>query len=547
MIFVGKYAHYEKVEANDLLHLYGRHGEIARDIHQDTLREFTGNKGLTVDLVRESTLQADEAMLDKMSQYDVISVSTEIGMGAIIHGRGLADKNNVDLYRDRFSEEDMPVYVVAAGNSGGSGQVVQPRLADFSRTSLVVGEANVNKGEPFVEKISSTINPTLVSDNPFNRGEKYQYYDTSPSLEGHEDLIQDWLVGKEISRRFEAFKSGEGKGLDKYAIGDKYREIWGDIADTKYRESPEVQNQIKAFMAKPDDLHKLVMADLRIDKDIDAKGFTSDINGTSFSAPEQAGYVSGAMYEQGVREEKNLPILTKEEISTLAKMSTIDVSLREGTDDRMKVFNNKAGFDFSYASMHGVFRPEMFRNLLDEAYKKIETNPDINRDAVTATMSANVDNHDGRSPINIKFDKSVEQNIVVDRIRFDMNYSVNGSIPNYVEINPANEDVNYARLQQSSSGFDYTAWSRMEANFGETINNDDTWRLRIINGHDTTLKDVNMIVNGYNEDGLMDQMMDYSKTIAPQYTPKSAEPAQPNPEEIIINSDTKTTVAPPRV
>ncbi|MGH1377783.1 MAG: hypothetical protein ACRBB3_03080 [Alphaproteobacteria bacterium] len=193
---MGKYAHYENVDFSELRQLYGRHGEVAREIHQNTLREFTGNKDLTVDLVRESTLQADGEMLDRMSQYDVISASTEIGMGAIIGNRGLADKNNIDLYRDRFSESDMPVYVVAAGNSGERGQTVQPRLADFSRNSLVVGEANVNEGEPFVEKHSSKVNPSLVSDSPFNRGEKYQYFDTSPSLEGHEHLIQFWLVEK---------------------------------------------------------------------------------------------------------------------------------------------------------------------------------------------------------------------------------------------------------------------------------------------------------------------------------------------------------------
>lgn len=547
MIYVGKYAHYEDVEFGELSQLYGRHGEVAREIHQNTLREFTGNNDLIVDLVRESTLQADKSMLDDMSQYDVISASTEIGIGAIIGGRGLANKDNIDLYRKHFAEEDMPVYVVAAGNSGGSGRTVQPRLADFSRTGLVVGEANVNAGEAFVEKHSSEVNPSLVSDSPFNRGEKYQYFDTSPSLEGHEHLIQFWLVDKEISKRFDEFKNGAGQGLDDQALGGKYREIWNNLEDEHYAQSTKVQEQIRAFMDSPDDLHKLVMADIRKNQDVDENGFTSDINGTSFSAPEQAGYVSGAMHEQDVRESKNLPILTKEEISSLVKMSTTDVSLREGDDDRMKVFNNKAGFDFSYASMHGVFRPEMFRDILDEAYKKIETNPDINRDAVTVTMSADIDKHKGSVPLDIKFDKSVESNIVVDYMRFDLDFKVNGSVPGVMEVGPVNEDVGYARLQMSSDNSDFTSWSRRELNFGETIGNDDTWRVRVLNGQDTTLSDASMTVYGYNEGGLIDQMMDYSKEIEPQYMPKSAEPTPEHPTSEAINNDSTVNAvgAPP--
>ncbi|MGH1377782.1 MAG: hypothetical protein ACRBB3_03075 [Alphaproteobacteria bacterium] len=293
-------------------------------------------------------------------------------------------------------------------------------------------------------------------------------------------------------------------------------------------------------MNNPDDLHKLVMADIRKYQDVDENGFTSDINGTSFSAPEQAGYVSGAMYEQEVRESKNLPILTKEEISSLVKLSTTDVSLREGEDNRMNVFNNKAGFDFSYASMHGVFRPEMFRELLDEAYKKIETDPDINRDTVTAVMSADIDNQKGSEPLEIKFDKSVKGNIVVDRSRFDMDFKVNGSIPGVVEIGPADEPVGYSRLQISSNHSDFTAWSRREVNFGETIGRDDTWRVRVLNGHDSKLSSVSMTVYGYNEGGLIDQMMDHAKLIEPKHDfdaqPENDAPAVPDEASAVVET-----------
>lgn len=529
----------KNVEASSLLSLYGRHGEVAREIHQNILRDFTGNKDLTVDLIRENPLGADKAMLDKMSEYDVMSVSTEIGMGAVLHGTGLSDKKNVDLYRQHFEQEDMPIYVVAAGNSGQSQRTEAPRVADFSRTSIVVGEANVNDGEPFVEEHSSRVNPTLVTDNPFNRGEMYQYYDTSPSLEGHEDLVQDWLVDKEFSRRFEAFKVGEGKDLDDSAVANKYWEIKIQLDDEKYGESPAVQAQLKNFMGHPEQLHTLVMAEIREHKNVDENGYTSEIDGTSFSAPEQAGYVSGAMYEQEQREAQNLPILMKEEISTLVKMATVDITLREGQDERMHTFNNAANFQFTGPGMHGVFNPEMFRNLLDESYKKIENTPDIDRDPVTAVMSADIKEQKGSIPVTIGFDKSVDQNIIVERAHLYMDYAINGTVPHHVAIKQPEQETKFSRIQTSGDGLNFTAWKRDETDFGETLKPDDTWEVKILNGQDTKLTDLSVTVYGYNEGGLMDQMMDYSKEIAPQYMPKPAEPmpAQPEQEAIIISNE----------
>ncbi|PCI54947.1 MAG: hypothetical protein COB36_08835 [Alphaproteobacteria bacterium] len=548
MVFVGKYAHFENVGNSSLLQLYSRHGEVAREIHQNILREFTGNKDLVVDLVRENPLGADKAMLDKMSEYDVMSVSTEIGMGAVLRGTGLSDKNNVDLYRQHFEQEDMPIYVVAAGNSGQSKRTEAPRVADFSRTSIVVGEANVNDGEPYVEEHSSRINPTLVTDNPFNRGEMYQYYDTSPSLEGHEGLVQEWLVDQELSRQLDVFRAGEGKDLDDSAVGAKYWEIKIQLHDEKYGESPEVQAQLKNFMEHPEQLHTLVMAEVREHKNVDENGYTSEIDGTSFSAPEQAGYVSGAMYEQEQREEKNLPTLMKEEISTLVKMATVDISLREGQDERMHTFNNAANFQFTGPGMHGVFNPEMFRNLLDEAYNKIGNTPDIDRDPVTAVMSADIKEQKGSIPVSIGFDKSVDQNIMVERTHLYMDYAINGLVPHHVAIKQPEQETKYSRIQTSGDGLNFTAWKRDETDFGETLKSGDTWDVQILNGQDTKLTDLSVTVYGYNEGGLMDQMMDYSTEIAPQYMPKPEEPEPaPAQEAIIISNEANANAvgAPP--
>ena len=525
---MGNYAHFENVAPSSLRDIYSRHGEVAREIHRDTLRNFTGNPDLAVDLVRESAVGADQGVLDKMAQYDVVSVSTATGMGSIIRSSGLSDKDNIDMYRQQFEQKDMPVYVVAAGNNGRSAASEQPRLADFSRTSLVVGEANMGDGTPFMEGHSSKNNPTIASDTPFNRGTAYQYYDTSPSLDGHEGLVQDWIVEKEFSRRFDEFRDGDGKGLDDSAIGEAYWKIQEDLITEKYSESPAVQTQLAHFMANPQDLHSLVMAEIRENTNVDKNGFTSDIDGTSFAAPEQAGYVSGAMHEQEQREGNNLPILLKEEISTLIKLSTIDIDHREGQESLMHTYNNKANFEFSPTGAgHGVFNPDMFRVLLDESYEKIQKDHDINRDPVTIVMTADK-GPEGKfngNAVSLHSDTSEDSNIVIERARIDLNFSVNGTVPHYVTVDRPGEDPQASRMQQASNGAEMTGWARKETDFGETINTGDNWNFDIHNGRDSTLEDVSVTVYGYNEGGLMDQMMDHSKKVAPQFAPQPAMPA----------------------
>jgi len=281
-----KYAHFEKVEPSELLEVYARHGNVAQKIHQDILREFTGNNDLTVDLVIDSPLQPNDTTFENLSKYDVVSVSTEIGFGSIFYSTGISDAKNVLSYIQNFEEGDMPVYVVSAGNNGDTHQMAQPRVADLARNSLVVGEANNGNGQQtYIEDHSSRINPTLASDNPFNRGDKYQYYNVSPSLEGHEDLIREWIIQREVDIGFKLVKDFN-KDLN---LGDEYwSEAYSDIYDAKYKNYTEtkegkawLQEKVEGYMANPKTLHKLVMEQIRESHDVDENGFTSDVDGGS--------------------------------------------------------------------------------------------------------------------------------------------------------------------------------------------------------------------------------------------------------------------------
>ncbi|MCB1784200.1 MAG: hypothetical protein KDI13_09405 [Alphaproteobacteria bacterium] len=551
-----RFAHFEGEKVTSLYDLYTRHAEVARDIHQDSLRRFTGNNALTVDLVRESPIvpeNADET-IRHMQEYDVVSVSSGVAIGSVLHSSGVAGLELADKYRHVFAEQDMPVYVVAAGNEGLSKQTVMARVADFARNSLVVGEANMNSGSPYVEEHSSRINPTVTSDSPFNRGERYQFYNVSPSLEGHEDLIREWIIDKEIDAAFEAYKvEHKDENLDDRALSMAYLEI----SRNKHHELEEteegrarVKAQVDGYMANPETLHSQIMAEFRQNRAIDANGYVTDLDGTSFSAPEQAGYISGALYEQTQREENNRPILTKDEITTLAKMATTDTTAREGQTDPMYSHTNADGQTFVAGGGHGVFQPQMFRALLDEAYKRIETNPDIDRNSVTAVMSGNVGaNHKGTDPVTLRSNLPEGSNMVIDRMRLDLTYSVNGSVPHEATIKPSGAEPYMVGLQEATSSSMFTGWSRDEYHFGEGLRAGQNWEVSMPRGKDATVRDAQITVYGYNQGGLMDQMMDYSKELAAKMAPKPevdpAAPALDNAIDQSIPPENRLTADPP--
>ena len=511
-----KYAHFENVAPRNLGDLYERHAEVARDIHQDALRRFTGNDTLTVDLVRESPVSPERETLDKMAQYEVMSASSELSHAGIVQSAGPASFARASMYREYFADNEMPIFVGAAGNTGEYRDYDLPRVADFARTSLIVGEASYDdKGKPYVESHSSVINPTLVSDSPFNRGEKYQYYNPSPSLEGHEHLITNWLVSREQTARADAFMLSDpamsfDAAMNKAAI---------EINESDYINSEVVQAQVADFMASPEKLHALVMADIMKDGTVDANGFATGIDGTSFSAPEQAGYISGAHYEQEQREQADKPALTKEEISSIAKMATIDVDRIEGSDAIIDQYNNSADFDFSVPAGHGMFQPEMFRKLLDEAYLRLDRDPQIDRQSVISNMSAPIDYKVGTGLVDLSSDLQPEQKIVVDRTRLDFDFSVHGMpFPEHVAlVKPAEASMDAKRFETGAGGNIFTGWVRYENGFGETVTAEDNWNAYFPNGETTMIRDMDVTVYGYNQGGLMDQLMDYAKTIEPNY------------------------------
>lgn len=528
-----KYAHFEDVPHANLHDIYGRHGEIARDIHQDILRQFTGNPDLTVDLVRLSPLNpVGTDVIDTLGYYDVVSVSTSIGFGGIIKSSGLANAEIANLYKERFDNGDMPVYVTIAGNNGNTLQRIQQRVADFGRASLVVGESNNDDQGPYIEEHSSKINPTILSDNPFNRGVQYQYYNTSPSLEGHEDLVRKWQIDRVVNKQYEELIAGEGKDLSDLERGQAYFEIRAE-----YSASDELDAQVKAFMDNPETLHALVMAEIREERNVDENGFATGIDGTSFSGPEQAGYVSGAMYEQEQREENNLPILTREEIISLVKMATVDTQRREGQDMASTLKTNQAGFDFVHGAGHGVFQPDMFRTLLDEAYNRIEKDPDIDRDVVTTVMSGEINNQVGSSTTTMRSNLPENTDMVIDRMRLDVQYGVNGLNPQFITISkPDTESVFYAPLQYADAGAgEFMGWTRVEDSFGEHLNADHEWVVKLVDDRSTTVNDMSVTVYGYNKGGLMDQMMDYSKVLAAEMTPQSD--TAPEPADVPVASE----------
>ncbi len=520
-----KYAHFEPFIYEDLYSLYERHAEVARQIHEDSLRKFTGNSSLNVELVRENVLVANKSVLEKMSEYDVVSVSSELTINAVIFNYGLDSKSNSAVARDFINQNEMPIYVVSAGNGGRTGMLAKSRLADFFRNSLVVGEDTVSKDNVYVEEHSSKINPTLTCDSPFNHGKRYQYIDPNPSLAGHSDLIRDWLVKREIMSRFEKYKNDLPKELTNDNENIIYAHAYKEVMAEDFAQSKEVNDQIKAFMDNPQSLHDLVFPELLEGfkkYDLDDKGFLTGLDGTSFSAPEQAGCVSGAMYEQDMREEKGLPILTKEEITSLVKMATFDTQIRENADFPMVLDKNQSGHSFTYAGGHGIFSREMFRDLLDKAYEKIERDPNIDRKIVEIGTNAIIEPQDAHDKYIYNINVPEEKDVVIDRVRYDFDISrVEGFVPSKMVLNK-NGEQNLSEYLQKANGDElgFDCWVRSETQFGETLKNGEKWEIEMPGKYEATTNSASITVYGYNKGGLMSQMMEYSLKIEQNYDPR---------------------------
>ena len=520
-----RYAHFEVRHDSSLGEIYHRHGEVARDIFQTTLRNFTNNYSLNVALIGHSPVIVNQDTLDIMTNYDVISGSAELSIKGVVESLGAGNANNAKLYRRYFEQEDMPIISISAGNKGTYAAQDEPRLADFSRTSLIVGEANFNQDRPYVEEHSSDANPTLTSDTPFNRGEKYQYFNLNPSLEGHDDLIISWMVDREVERRVNA-------QLPVSDVNELIAEAYTDLEREGYDQSAEFLARLENYKANPNELHQQVLPRLMKDAQsdgiyVDYQGYVSHLDGTSFASPEMAGYLAGAHYEQEGREEKNLPILTKEEISGLAKMATIDIEHREGHTGFLETYNNRAGFEFTNDSGHGVFRPDLFRDLLNHAYRVLEVNPELDRDAVTLKMTATPDEVKGADFTQLTLEAPDNQTVVIERARLDFDFVVDNIVNGFPETVAlkTSDDSGY-KLHDFSVSIDdnrsnFFGWSRQEMQFGETIDPDSTWEIYIPNGDSTRLINIQATIYGYNEGGFMDQMIGYTQSVMPAYMPEA--------------------------
>ena len=518
-----KFAHFENVPQYDLYSLYSRHAEVARQIHEDTLRKVTGNDSLTVDLVQESPLKpSGTEIIDKLTQYDVVSFSSGMNaLASIMNPDGLATGKVVDMYKKAFAEEEMPIYVAAAGNDGDTNNITQIRVADFGRNTLVVGEANQNEQGHFIEEHSSRIDPTLASDNPFNHGGRYQLYDLAPSLEGHEDLVRDWVIKTEINSAIDLFtKFNAANGVSEETIAAGQQAIYYEQMERYQTDEglkAKVDQKVQSYMNNPESLHKIMFAQFKEDNPtLDDKGFVTNIDGTSFSGPEQAGYVSAAMYEQEQRLEQNFPVLTEDEITTLVKLATIDTTTREGVDKPMYDDENFAGHTTVWGAGHGVFQPEMFQKLLEESYKRIGADPDIKRGSVTTVLAAELDEgHKGSDVVKVRPDLPKGTDMVIDRMIVDVNMRVNGSFPHLFEIDSDNIwDATHRMQHVRNDDYSTTSWVRIEDSLGEELSSRDKWKVKLPDGQDATVQSMNITVYGYEKGGLMHQMMEYSKELA---------------------------------
>ncbi len=524
---MSKFAHFEQVGVHSLRDLYERHAEVSRMIHQDSLRQFTDSDDLTVDLVHENPLDGSPEVLESLSNYNVVSVSSGISlMGVAFSGGSLANLSNVEGAKQTISEIDMPIYVVAAGNEGRTEHSRAPRVSDFIRSSIVVGEATLEgENAPYIEAHSSRLQPTLASDSPFNNGVGYPYLDLTPSLDGHEKLVKDFVAQQEYENRYQKLFGG----LTDENITEEQKQAYYDFSNKwaaeDYKSSPEAQKLTDDYLANPETLHTVVIEGFRqgglnVEELDDGYGYVNNLEGTSFSGPEMAGYISGAMYEQSQREAQNLPILSKEELSSIARLATTDGYGREGEVGQTHHYFNQASFAITKSGGHGIFNPDMFRDLMDEAYNKIENNPNIARDNMEISVAADQSEFQRGELATFTVD-NLETNMVVESVRYEFSPE-NGSTPDISAGGLSGEDaIGFIANHASESFFDtrnptHIGWLRLETDFGEVASNGSQWTLSV--EHTGDIAEASVTAYGYPEGSLLHQMMDYTQEITAKLT-----------------------------
>lgn len=547
---MGKYAHFENIEPQILDDLYTDHAEVARDIFQKHLQDFTGNPALTVDLVKMNAYSGAQENLQKLSEYDVVSVSTSV-YAKPTEGSNITDTtliNGANAIKEAFEQGRMPVLVGAAGNDGSNlngaafeSNSINPAVMD--RASLIVGSARVKDDTAYAHKISENIGTTIAAENPMDLGEKYQYIrHMAPSLEGHEELVRDWILEKQADALYEAQTGTKLTASIRYKPThyEGYTEIYGACA-TQYFENPaEIDAQIDHYMAHPEELHKQLVAELCKRYGADENGFTNKMSGTSFTAPYQAAFIAAAHEEQETRHDQGLPELTREEITALAKMSTFDTLYKGKNGSLMESFTNSAGNTYTNVTGVGIFRPDAFRTMLNTAYEKLETDPNIDREQIEITQDLTPTyGADHILSVSAAFNPEHDQDIIIESVKLESNYNdpsdykqaftvqVSGTEEEhdmythmaYEKKFTANEQ---GYLEPDPTGTGRQEWGQDNSLLGETLGKDGDITIRGTcpmedEGHYNNL---NITVYGYNKGGFMDQMHDHARALENEYEKK---------------------------
>lgn len=496
---MAKFAHFEDVPVTSLLDVYIRHAEAARDIHAYAIKEFTGLDDVEVDLVKMGATNPDSKTLDAMSQYDSISVSSGLTSKGFYLIENLTE--TIQAVQQRFEGGQMPAIIISAGNDGERAVSEHPlRLTDLMRNGLAVGEAHKSDEGLFIEAHSAN-KPNIAATNPFDT-QKFHYINLSPDLHGHEKLIKEHLLKEEPSERVEAQAHylSSLRGQERVqAINEIYQSLQNDT-----EAMAAIDQRVNDIVAEPHDFHQKMLSALREHFDFDENGYMSGVDGTSFSGPYQAGHISGAILIEEERADANLPALTTEEIMTIAKLATEQVSYREGTEDNTKTnlqyWQNDTNQGFTSHGGHGVFSPEKFRTLLDEAHSIIETNPDIDRSNIEYNIQAQ---YSDPQTFSFHIPDGANQKLVFEKMMLTYetpdSYAAKG-----LTLDRGDAGPKYIK----STGREGFNWLSTDRYFGEKIQESETWQFKaFIRDDEGHVENASLKLFAYSENGLIGQMI----------------------------------------
>ncbi len=424
-------------------------------------------------------------------------------------------EQNKPSYED-FWQISKSIGVFAAGNNGNTKYIVpHDTIEHVADTALSVGEAKKLTNGTYIVKSTSnrTGNISLVAPNITDEGFAVNYINQTPSItEEHHALVKEWYANQELAK---AIKEKETE--------DPSFNHWYQFRKDFFEQNAKLHEQkATEYIANPSSLHEDFLRPYRDAGLLADDGLTRNLGGTSFTAPYVAGCISGAVALGYARAQENKPILTPEELVSFALLSCDPVSKLENTDNTQPPKDipqtpNARGLKSSYRAGFGVFNREKYKQLIEGACQKLDTNPELSSQGETITAEKVRDKKDNE--FIVKAGRDGKDKIA---LKLRLEYKCDCSSPVYVDItSPDGTTLRLNATQGTNTGADrFTypthSWAVTDRFLGEDVKGN--WKIKLLDEQRNEIEanEMKLVIHTAEKGCLIDQIINQQVNKAPE-------------------------------